>query len=298
MYLSNRNWHEGSTELKLNPHPYLIVFATQYLCYTIIINEVTFTKCRNAIICFYWLLVLHARYQHEVRQAKPKGWAKRVPNGDSDPRAKLKPEPLTRGRLFVGRGLPVLRQQMKGLAQAYCQERIVTNSPLFISLKKDISCRCKCKYIYHFVILDFPTWSNICEKPKYCCKHRKTTIHVFPVGTRRGSFALFAYIFNMLNNLKNVTLFEKFFLEFFSLSFSFHIICWIFLRKIWKRKTFLFFFFLSAVGSTTIILPAKDLSPGYWKPSVHSDTTVSVQPVSTSPPYLPRNFSLRDLKSA
>lgn len=65
MYLSNRNWHEdeGSTELKLNPHPYLIVFATQYLCYTIIINEVTFTKCRNAIICFYWLLVLRARYQ-------------------------------------------------------------------------------------------------------------------------------------------------------------------------------------------------------------------------------------------
>ena len=42
MYLSNRNWHESPTELKLNPHPYLIVFATQYLCYTIIINEVTF----------------------------------------------------------------------------------------------------------------------------------------------------------------------------------------------------------------------------------------------------------------
>lgn len=34
MYLSNRNWHEGSTELKLNPYnPYLIVFATKYLYY-------------------------------------------------------------------------------------------------------------------------------------------------------------------------------------------------------------------------------------------------------------------------
>ena len=30
-------------------------------------------------------------------------------NGDSDPRAKLEPEYLTRGRLFVGWGLPVLR---------------------------------------------------------------------------------------------------------------------------------------------------------------------------------------------
>ena len=29
---------------------------------------------------------------------------KRVSNGDSDPRAKLRPEPLTRGRLFVSRG--------------------------------------------------------------------------------------------------------------------------------------------------------------------------------------------------
>ena len=36
---------------------------------------------------------------------------------------------------------------------------------------------------------------------------------------------------------------KKIFWSFLSLSFSFHIICWIFLRKIWKRKTFLFFFF-------------------------------------------------------
>ena len=199
---------------------------------------------------------------------------------------------------FCRPGLPVLRQQMKGLAQVYCQERIVTNSPLFISFKKDISCGCKCKYIYHFVILNFPTWSNICEKPKYCCKHQKTTIPVFPVGTRRGSFALFAYIFNMLNNLKNVTLFAKIF---FGVFFSFFLLLHNMLdfsQKDMKKKNFFIFLFLSAVGSTTTILPAKDLSPGYWKPSVHSDTTVSVQPVSTSPPYLPRNFSLRDLKSA
>ena len=81
MYLSNRNWHESPTELKLNPHPYLIVFATQYLCYTIIINEVTFTKCRNVIICFYWLLVLRARYQaafaadQRSRKAKYSAWS-------------------------------------------------------------------------------------------------------------------------------------------------------------------------------------------------------------------------------
>lgn len=46
---------------------------------------------------------------HEVRQARPGGLAMRVSNGDSDPRAKLKPEHLTRGQLLVGRGFPVLR---------------------------------------------------------------------------------------------------------------------------------------------------------------------------------------------
>lgn len=154
---------------------------------------------------------------------------------------------------------------MKDLTQAYCQERIVTNSPLLISLKKDISCGCKCKHIYHFVILDFPTWSNICEKPKYCCKHQKTTIPVFPVGTRRGSFALFAYIFNMLNNLKNVTLFKKFFWSSFSLSFSFHIICCIFLRKIRKRKTFLFFFFFASSRQHYCHSDCKRPQPGILK---------------------------------
>ena len=110
-----------------------------------------FDNSRFALVTKQLLLLTNEAVRlstvHEVRQAKPKDWAKRVSNGDSDPRAKLKPEHLTRGRLFVGR-FPVLRQQMKGLAQAYCQGRIVTNSPLFASLKKNISCGCKCSNLF------------------------------------------------------------------------------------------------------------------------------------------------------
>ena len=49
------------------------------------------------------------RYHHKLI-TRQQSWTRyRTSNGDSDPRAKLKPEHLTRGRLFVGLEFPVLR---------------------------------------------------------------------------------------------------------------------------------------------------------------------------------------------
>jgi len=66
----------------------------------------------------------------------------------------------------------------------------------------------------------------------------------------------------MLNNLKNVTFFEKFFWSFFSLFLLSHNMM-DFSQKNTNKKNFFIFLFLPAAGSTTAILTAKDLSPGY-----------------------------------
>ena len=120
---------------------------------------------------------------------------------------------------FLSAGFPFSVNKWKALPRPTAKGGLLQTALCSPVLKKIF--RVGANVVTFSVILYFPIiWSNICEKPKYCYKHQETTIPVFPVGTRRGSFALFAYIFNMLNNSKDVTFFWKIFFGVFFLSLS------------------------------------------------------------------------------